>query len=151
MEVKNLFDADTFSEIVMRMDKLTPDTQRLWGKMEVSQMLAHCKEAFKVPLSEKPLPRMFLGRILGWLAKSKLYNESPWGKGLPTAPNFIIKDQREFEKEKKALLALVTEFHTKGPTKVGQHPHPFFGSFTPEQWGRSQWKHLDHHLRQFGV
>lgn len=151
MEVKNLFDAEAFSEILKRMEKLTPETQRQWGKMDVSQMLAHCKEAFKVPLSEKPLPRMFLGRLLGWLAKSKLYNESPWGKSLPTAPNFIIKDQREFEKEKKALLELVTEFHTKGPTKVGKYPHPFFGTFTPEQWGRSQWKHLDHHLRQFGV
>lgn len=149
MEVKNLFDADAHQEIVARLYLLSPESKALWGKMNVSQMLAHCKRAFRVPLSDKPLPRMFAGRLFGWLIKHKLYDNKAYKKGLPTAPNFIIRDEREFEKEKKELLELVHQFQSS-PEKIGLYPHPFFGSYTKEQWGLSMWKHLDHHLRQFG-
>ncbi|HKZ65077.1 MAG TPA: DUF1569 domain-containing protein [Chitinophagaceae bacterium] len=151
MEVKNLFDSTVFNEIIERLHKLSPESQRQWGKMQVAQMLAHCKEAFKVPLTDNPLPRMFLGSLLGWMIKSKLYNASPWKQGLPTSPDFVIKDARDFEKEKTALLELMNKFHNGGPGGVGKYPHPFFGKFTSGQWGKMMWKHLDHHLRQFGA
>lgn len=151
MEVKNLFDKDTCNELVDRLNKLTPESQRHWGKMTVSQMLAHCKAAFRVPLSDKPLPRMFIGRLLGWTVKNKLHNDIPYKHGLPTAPDFIIKDQRDFETEKRELLQLIRRFNEAGPGNAGRYPHPFFGTFTPEQWGKSMWKHMDHHLRQFGA
>lgn len=151
MEVQNLFDSSAYNEILERLHKLSPDSQRQWGRMQVAQMLAHCKEAFKVPLSDKPMPRMLIGSLLGWMVKGKLHNETPWKYSLPTSPDFIIKDERDFEKEKTALLELVNKFHTGGPEKVGKYPHPFFGKFTSEQWGKMMWKHLDHHLRQFGV
>ena len=133
------------------MNKISPECESQWGKMNAAQMLAHCKEAFKVPLSDKPMPRMMLGLLLGWAIKSKLYNEDPWKKNLPTAPNFIIKDERDFNTEKEALMELINQFYTKGPEGVGKFPHPMFGSFTKEQWGKSMYKHLDHHLVQFGV
>jgi hypothetical protein len=151
MEIKNLFDKPTFQETLDRLNRLTPASQRMWGKMNVSQMLAHCKEAFRVPLSDKPLPQLFIGRMLGWMFKKKLYDEVPWKPGLPTAPAFRIRDERDFDTEKKALLELVNEFHRRGPGGAGKYPHPLFGKFTPQQWGNAMWKHLDHHLRQFGV
>ncbi len=149
--MKNLFDTGVYNEIIQRIDKLTAQSQRQWGKMNVAQMLAHCKEAFKVPLSDKKMPRMFLGLLVGWVVKAKLYNDSPWKRNLPTAPNFIIKDERDFEKEKGELTSLINQFYNGGPGNVGRFPHPMFGSFTTEQWGKSMYKHLDHHLQQFGV
>ncbi len=149
--MKNLFDKDSYTEIINRMNTLNPNSQRQWGKMDVAQMLAHCKEAFKVPLSDKKMPRMFMGLLIGWMIKPKLYNESPWKKNLPTAPNFIIKDARDFEKEKQELTDLINQFHNGGPENVGRFPHPMFGSFTKEQWGQSMYKHVDHHLQQFNA
>ncbi len=149
--MKNLFNKDTYAEITSRINSLTPNSQRQWGKMTVAQMLAHSKEAFKVPLSDKKMPRMFIGLLLGWAFKKKLYNDEPWKRNLPTAPNFIIKDERDFEKEKQELLTMINQFHNGGPGKVGQFPHPMFGTFTTEQWGKAMYKHLDHHLMQFGV
>ena len=105
--MKNLFDKDAYTEIIDRLNRLTPDTQRLWGKMTVAQMLAHSKKAFKVPLSDKKMPRSILGLLVGWMIKSKLYNDEPWKRNLPTAPNFIIKGERDFEKEKKELMDLI--------------------------------------------
>ena len=149
--MKNLFDTDTHTELINRINTLGPESQRLWGKMNVAQMLAHCKEAFKVPLSDKKMPRIFLGLLVGWMIKPKLHNDAPWKKNLPTAPNFIIKDERDFEKEKQALTELIDRFYLGGPEKVGLFPHPMFGSFTKEQWGKAMYKHVDHHLQQFGV
>ena len=149
--MKNLFDKETYNEITGRMNALTPVTQNQWGKMNVAQMLAHCKEAFMVPLSDKKMPRMLLGVLIGWAFKNKLHNNDPWKKNLPTAPNFIIKDERDFEKEKQDLTAMINRFHNEGPDKVGLYPHPMFGTFTPEQWGNSMYKHLAHHQRQVGV
>jgi hypothetical protein len=149
--MKSLFDTTTYNEVIQRLDSLTPQSQRQWGKMDVAQMLAHTKEAFKVPLTDKPIPRMFIGRLFGWMLKSKLYDDKPWGKSLPTSPDFLIKDQRNFETEKRQLVELITKFYQSGPDKVGNFPHPFFGTFTKEQWGQSLYKHLDHHLQQFAV
>ena len=149
--MKNLFDKETHTEIINRINSLTSDTERQWGKMNVSQMLAHCKEAFKVPLSDKKMPRMLIGILIGWAFKKKLYNEDPWKKNLPTAPNFIIKDEKDFEKEKQELTGLINKFYNGGPDNVGKFPHPMFGSFTAEQWGKSMYKHLDHHLHQFAA
>lgn len=149
--MQNLFDVSTYKQVIERIDKLSPASPALWGKMNVSQMLAHCKEAFKVPLSDKKLPRMFLGILIGWLVKPKLYNDSPWKKNLPTAPDFIIKDTRDFIEEKKGLTQLMDKFYNAGPHGISKYPHPMFGKFTPEQWGMSMYKHLDHHLKQFGV
>ncbi len=147
----NLFETEVYNQVLERMNKLSHHSERQWGKMEVSQMLAHCKEAFKIPLSETPLKRNFIGLLIGWAVKGQLYNDKPWKQGLPTAPNFIIKDKRNFDNEKAQLLELINAFYTKGPAKVGLYPHPMFGSFTSEQWGQAMFKHLDHHLKQFGV
>ncbi|MEO6720732.1 MAG: DUF1569 domain-containing protein [Ferruginibacter sp.] len=149
--MKNLFDTAAYNEIKSRLNSLSPQSTRIWGKMDVAQMLAHCKAAFMVPLSDKKLPRAFLGRLVGWIIKAKLYDDVPWKKNLPTAPNFIIKDVRNFENEKQGLINLVDTFYKAGPDGISKHPHPFFGSFTPEQWGQSMYKHLDHHLQQFGA
>ncbi|MBL0356509.1 MAG: DUF1569 domain-containing protein [Chitinophagaceae bacterium] len=149
--MKSLFDNTACEEILARINQLSPQSTRQWGKMDVAQMLAHSKEAFKVPLSETAIPRMFIGILLGWIFKKKLYNEEPWKQNLPTAPNFIIKDQRNFETEKKELLSLIEKFHSSNPAVIENIVHPMFGRFTGEQWGKAMYKHLDHHLKQFAV
>jgi hypothetical protein len=149
MEIKNLFDSATYEETRSRIESLTPSSTRLWGKMSVSQMLAHCIRVIDVSLADRPGKANFLLRLMGPLFRSQLYNNRPWKKGLPTAPDFIISDERDFEKEKTELLARLHTF-SKNPSKVGNFRHPVFGNMTREQWSKSIWKHLDHHLRQFG-
>jgi hypothetical protein len=151
METKNLFNKTVFAEITDRLSNLTTESKPHWGKMNVGQMLAHCKEAFKVPLMDKPPKRMLMGYILGWLAKPLLYGPKPYKKSLPTAPNFIITNERDFEEEKGQLIELITKFHQADPTVTATKVHPFFGKMTAEQWGKGMWKHIDHHLQQFGV
>lgn len=84
------------------------------------------------------------------LFKKSMYSDKPWRKNLPTIKKFKVEDEREFEAEKKTLNELITAFHGRREQKEW-NPHPMFGEFTPEQWGKMQYKHLDHHLRSFGV
>lgn len=149
--MKNLLDKQHYLEAIQRIQNLHPELEPQWGKMNVAQMQAHVQESFKVPLSETPMPRMLVGRLIGWMVKPKLYGKEPYKRSLPTAPSFVIKDDRDFVKEKLGLLQIVEDFHAAGPEGIGNHPHPMFGNFTKDQWGTMMYKHLDHHLQQFGV
>ena len=98
--MKSLFQAETFEEIKKRIEQLQPNSQRLWGKMEVAQMLAHCSATMEVAVGDKNPPRMFIGRILGPFVKSAFTNDKPFKKNTPTDKSFLVIDQRNFEKEK---------------------------------------------------
>lgn len=149
--MQSLYNKTAYDEIISRLNQLTPNTGRKWGKMEVAQMMAHCSEAFKIPLANHAYPRMFISYLFGWYAKKLVTNDKPYKEGLPTAPDFVIKDARNFEAEKEKLQNSITTFYTLGPDKTGKYPHPFFGRLSKEQWGKAMYKHIDHHLRQFGV
>jgi hypothetical protein len=72
-------------------------------------------------------------------------------KGNPTAKELIVADQRDFRREQEQLKLKIRKFHEGGEGNCTQHPHPFFGALTPYEWSRGMYKHLDHHLRQFGA
>lgn len=149
--MKSLFSDDAQIEIKTRLEKLQPNQNPKWGKMNSSQMLAHCQFPLQVALEELQLekPNMFK-RILFSLFKSSLYDDKPWKQSLPTAKEFIVSEEKVFNAEKAQLVQYIDRFHAK-KTKTEWPPHPMFGAFTNEQWGKMQYKHLDHHLKQFGV
>lgn len=146
----SLFDPVGLQAMLARLDALRTDSKRQWGKMDVAQMLAHCQQPLRVALGELKLKRMLIGILFGRLAKKKLLAPKPWKPGMPTAPEFKIVDARDFAREKTALRALVERFGKGGPAALTKLPHPFFGPLTTEEWQALQWRHLDHHLRQFG-
>jgi hypothetical protein len=149
--MKSIFQPEVLDEIKQRIDKLQPTAQRQWGKMEVAQMMAHCTAALEVAAGQKFPPRIFIGRFLGPFFKSVFSNDKPLKRNTPTDNSFLVIDQRNFTKEKARLIDLVTRFSTGGEANCTKHPHSFFGKLTPREWGIGMYKHLDHHLRQFGV
>lgn len=147
--MKTLFDSDSYNEIIKRIETVTYDAQPLWGKMNSPQMIHHCQKALEIPLEKATVksPGLFM-KLLMKTFKTTLYNDKPWRQNLPTAKEFLVRDDKDFEPEKEHLLCLLEEFYSKGIN--GNFPiHPIFGRFTNHQWGQSQYKHMDHHLRQF--
>jgi hypothetical protein len=147
----DLFDAKDNREIIERIGKLQTAAQAQWGKMNVSQMLAHLQVPLRCAFGELKLKRSLLGVLFGRLALKQMTSGKPWRHNMPTDPNFIVADEREFEKEKKQLIALVQRFTQSGPAAITKETHPFFGKITPQQWCALQWNHLNHHLSQFGA
>jgi len=148
MEVKNLFDPVVKQEIIERINRLTPQSQRQWGKMDVGQMLAHCQMPLGVAVGKHQLKRNFFLSLIGPLFKKQLYNNKPFKRNLPTDKSFIMTDPKDFEKEKEGLIQMINSF---SESTMSDAPHPFFGKLTKEEWSKGTWKHLDHHLEQFGV
>jgi hypothetical protein len=96
------------------------------------------------------LPRVFIGRLLGPFVKPIYTNEKPLPQNSPTARELVFADPRDFALEQEQLKLKLKQFHEGGEAKCTKHPHPFFGALTPQDWSRGMYKHLDHHLRQFG-
>jgi hypothetical protein len=149
--MKSLYEAATVEEVKQRIASLTPQSQRLWGKMTAPQMLAHCSAAMETATGDTVLPRLFIGRVLGPLVKPGFANDKPLSKNGPTAPSFIIADERDLSTERDRLTSLIERFSQGGPEGCTKAPHCFFGKVTPEEWGKGMYKHLDHHLQQFGA
>jgi hypothetical protein len=138
-------------EILARIEKLSPQSQPLWGKMSVGQMLRHLQGPLEVPLGRHHLPPSFMMKIFGRMIGKRLIADKPVPKNSPTASSLRVADERDFHKEKEALIKTLQDY--AATAQAGKLPpaHPYWGKLSPEQWDKMQWKHLDHHLGQFGV
>jgi hypothetical protein len=130
-----------------RLRALKADSPRQWGSMTPGQMLHHVNTALAaaigeltVPTQRSPLPR----GVMKFLVLNL-----PWPKGAPTAPAFLATGMYDFESERRRCLELVD--------KVAALPrdhtvaHPVFGAMSGDETARLQAKHLNHHLKQFGL
>lgn len=149
--VKSIFNPVHAAAITARIDQLKEDAAPEWGTMQVSQMLAHCSAFHDIPLGNTFPPRGLLGRLVGRFAKPMFYNEKPLPHNMSTIPTIVVDDDRVFGTEKEKLKQQIITFQVNGRAQCSRHPHPFFGKLTAEQWGQGIYKHLDHHLQQFGV
>ncbi len=149
--MKSLFDKSVNNEMIERIKKLRPDSRAEWGKMKVNQMVTHAQRPFKVAFEELQLKRGIVGVLFGGIARKQLTKPEPFKRNLPTDKNFIVRDNPDFEKERSNLISLVQKFEKAGPDGLTKKPHPFFGKLTSTEWDNLMYKHLDHHLRQFGA
>jgi hypothetical protein len=149
--MKSLFDKTTAEQIKQRIEKLTPETQRLWGKMTAAQMLAHCSAAMEVSLGDKTMRQVWIGKLIGRRVKKRLLSGKPMGKNMPTDKAYVVPDDRDLDFERRRLVGFIDRFQTGGPEGCAKGPHSFFGKMTPEEWSALNCIHFDHHLRQFGV
>ena len=145
-----LFEPTTAAEIISRIEKLQPTSQPQWGKMNVAQMLAHCCGPLEVYFEEKKGKRELMGMLIGKFAFKQLISDKPWRRSLPTAKEFKITNTRSFEDEKNKLITAVNRFSSEGYT-ITSFTHPFFGKLSSQEYALFNYKHLDHHLQQFGV
>jgi hypothetical protein len=150
--MKNIFQVAITNEIIERINNLTPSTIQLWGKMNVAQMLAHCNVSYELVYDDiHPKPGPVMKFILKKLVKNKVVNEKPYPKNNQTAPAFTIKDERAFEKEKGRLIAYIKQSQQLGESHFDGKESHSFGILTKTEWNNMFYKHLDHHLNQFGV
>lgn len=150
-ETKNLFQPDTVADVHARLARLTPDSRREWGKLSVGQMLAHCVMVMEDAVGDRRPPRQLIGRIIGPLARGQLMSARPISRNAPTDAAVIPTSEHDLVVERERLDVLIDRFAAGGAAGCTTHPHRFFGPMTPLQWSTWMYKHLDHHLRQFGV
>lgn len=152
MALPNIFTKSVTDGIISRINNLTPETQAKWGKMNVSQMLAHCNVSYELALEDiHPKPNFLMKFILKTFVKKNIVNEVPYKQNLPTAPQFIIVDSKNFEIEKNRLINYINKAQQLGESYFDGKESHSFGKLNKTEWNNMFYKHLEHHLSQFGV
>jgi hypothetical protein len=153
VSLKNLFDAERADELKQRVGQLRPDNTALWGKMDVGQAMAHCALALDIASGDLIPKRAGLGiRLLGRLIKPVVFkDDAPIRRNVATNPELVITDQRNLIHECERLRLAIDRFTAIGPNGLKTNSHFIFGPLTSDEWAILMYKHIDHHLRQFGA
>ncbi len=150
--MKNIFTKEITNEVISRINNLTPETQPKWGKMNVAQMMAHCAVSYETVYTDiHPKPGAVAKFFIKLLAKNQVVSEKPYPKNGRTAPYFLITNERDFEKEKNQLIDYLNKTQELGETHFDGKESHAFGKLTKQEWNNLFYKHIDHHLQQFGV
>ena len=150
--MKNVFDQEVTAELINRINKISVDSKPHWGKMSVDQMLAHCCVSYEFVYEDihpKVSPVKVL--LLKMLVKKFVVNENPYRRNSRTAPEFIMNGSKNFDAEKKRLVEYISRTQKKGEAYFDGKESRSFGKLNKVEWSNMFYKHLDHHLNQFGV
>ncbi len=152
MGLPNIFSKPVVEQIIERINALTPTTQGKWGKMSVDQMLAHCNVTYEMTYEDTHTKPNFLMKfILKTFVKKVVTNEVPYKQNSSTAPQFIMKGDKDFEAEKNRLVAYIRKTQELGEAYFDGKESHSFGALNKTEWNNMFYKHLNHHLTQFGV
>ncbi|HQY19310.1 MAG TPA: DUF1569 domain-containing protein [Ignavibacteria bacterium] len=152
MPLPNIFTKEVSDKIIQRINNLSSETPPLWGKMNASQMLAHCTVVYEMVYETKhKKPNAFMSFILKLIVKDKIVGEKPYSHNLRTAPQFIMTDSKNFDTEKKRLIDFINKTQELGEGHFDNKENLSFGNLNKTEWNNMFYKHLDHHLSQFGV
>ncbi|MDN3586454.1 DUF1569 domain-containing protein [Pedobacter aquatilis] len=150
--MKNIFQTSVTTEIIERINQLKPTTAQLWGKMNASQMLAHCNVSYELVYDNThPKPNALMKLIMKAFVKNIVVSEKPYKRNSQTAPSFLIVDEKEFEKEKTRLIDYLNKTQQLGESYFDGKESHSFGKLNKTEWNNMFYKHLDHHLNQFGI
>ena len=150
--MKNIFEAKETETVIDRINKLTPTTRPLWGKMSADQMLAHCNVTYEMAFEDKhKKPNGFTKFMLKLFVKNTVVGDKPYKKNSRTAPQFLITNARNFVEEKARLADYIKKAQSLGENHFDGKESHSFGKLTKQEWNIMFYKHLDHHLNQFGV
>jgi Protein of unknown function (DUF1569) len=139
------------ANLIERLNKLTGNEERLWGKMTVNQMVSHLVQAGEMPFGhDMPNHSNFMSRTF---IKPMVLYVLPMPKEVKTAPEMNQQEDGrkplEFAEDKLKVVDLAEKLGTLATTAECRE-HPFFGPMNAKEWGIIVHKHIDHHLKQFG-
>ncbi|MDO7172253.1 DUF1569 domain-containing protein [Mariniflexile sp. AS56] len=148
----NIFDINETNAVILRINNLKPDSQALWGKMSVDKMLAHCNVAYEMAFEDVHVkPTGLKKTLLKLFVKPVVVGKKPYKRNSRTAPEFLIADSKNFELEKVRLINYILKTISLGEDYFHNRESHSFGKLTKTEWNNMFYKHLDHHLSQFGV
>lgn len=133
--MKSIFSKEETGKLLSRINNLTQSSRPFWGEMNVSQMLAHCNVPYEMVYTDNyPKPNLFKRFLLKIFVKKAVVGEKPYPKNGRTAPQFIITDDRDFEKEKKQLISYLIKTQELGENYFNNKENHSFGKLTKEEW-----------------
>ena|SRR5215813_11143089 len=146
----SLFDPQARNAVLARVSRLTPDGKPIWGRFTAPEMVCHVSADLRQGLAELEAgpPSGPVSRFpMNWLAIHVI--RWPRGRG-KSPPEFLATKPTTWEADVSRLRDLIERFGARGPSASWPASRAF-GRISGPSWGVMVHKHLDHHLRQFGV
>lgn len=150
-QLPTLFNPADKAALLARLSQLRPEQAPLFGTMNPAQMMEHCFKAIRPYVSDEPQKQVLIGKLIQWLVRPSYLNEQPLKPGQPTSPSFEAVENGTFDDNKQRLIHILELLCSKPASAYDGKVSPFFGKLKGAEIGRMQYKHLDHHLRQFGA
>lgn len=152
MELKNIFEPETTTLCLNRLEQLTADTAPKWGVMTAPQMLAHLNVPYDLAYGAiDPGFGGFTRLMLKWFVKPSVVGDKAYKKNTRTAPIFKIEGERDFDKEKTKLINYIKKTEHLGKEHFEGRDYVSFGKMSSTEWSNLFYKHMDHHFTQFGI
>ena len=136
--------------LLNRMQSLTASSTRRWGQMNVVGMLQHLSLSARMALGELTVASANKRPFQMFPLKHLLLYVVPFPKGAPTAKELFPDGAASFNEERAIVVNLLEQIGS-GPQAGAGPPHPLFGPLSRREWGVVTYKHVDHHLKQFGA
>lgn len=152
----DIFSRDVVDALKARIQSLTPETRPQWGKMNAAQMLAHASKPYDTlydaEYQRRYPPHTGLMRVLlNWLVKPLVVGPKPYKPNTRTAPSYVVADERDLVREREKLIGYLYRVQAERRAGFEGRLSYSFGPLTADEWNALFYKHLDHHLRQFGA
>jgi hypothetical protein len=148
--MKTIWDPSRQQEIRERVARLSSNSRGAWGKLSAPAMVCHLADSLKMALGDFPVaPKRFPIRYPP--LKQFIIYVAPFPKSAPTAPELLARSPAAWQADVAELQALVDRFVARGRDSSPWPEHPAFGRLSKRAWGVLTYRHMDHHLRQFGA
>lgn len=137
------------NSLIQRLQRLTPETQPQWGKLDAPRLLSHLSDSLAMSVGDMPVKSLNRKAFHRFPMKHLILYVFPFPKGVPTARELLSSSPKEFESDRRHVIEMIGRLAAT-PDAAGPE-HPFFGPLTNDEWNSLGWKHIAHHLKQFGL
>ena len=148
--MRSILNESDRAAICSRVRSLSASSTARWGRMSVTGMLQHLRLSARMAVGDLKVPSSNKRVFQVFPLKHLILHVLPFPKGAPTAPELKPQAVGPFEEERAGLLTLLDEIGA-GPREGAGPAHPLFGPLSWREWGAVTYKHVDHHLKQFGA
>lgn len=146
--MKSMFCEEDVSRLKERVQRLTPEHSPRWGRMRAGKAVCHLADSVEYALSE-PDPSVEVMKGPPMVVRHVFRLWLPWPKGAPTVDEMMQTEPGDFDTDRNRLLRKMDCMLKK--RRDTWPVHPFFGPLDGLAWARLTWRHIDHHLKQFGL
>ncbi len=151
MPLPDAFDPAVTADLLRRLEALHPESQPRWDHRDAAWMVRHCAETYE--LASAPPPRLsLLHRLLNrTYLRWRVVSDRPFREDAPGPSAPVAADPATLNAGRNHLMMLIRAAHGMEARHMEGRLHPLHGRLSARQWSALYWKHLDHHLRQYGV
>jgi hypothetical protein len=147
---RSLFDPTDHRDIIVRLDRLSPDLPPHWGAMSAGQMVCHLTDYFDVALGRVAARPAFPRWLQAVMRPVLVHWPFRYPRGVRTLPELTRTDTGAFADDLTRLREAIIEFGNRADREIWP-PNPVAGNVSGREWSVLAFAHVDHHLTQFGA